>query len=335
MRSLLGVSFVWICVGACGGGVDINATASNVCSEIAKVACHNLYQCCAEGEIEDFLGVEHPRTESECQEDVRRMCVRSIARFDAAIEADRVRFESSVMNDCLESLVAPSGTCASVDETLPWAEACMNSAWAGLVADGGQCFGSFECAGADSFCAPNQTCTARPTDGQPCGASGCATGFFCELGTCRPQLAGGQPCTSALQCRAPLFCDFASAAPTCTEVRDGGEPCTSSNGCKSNQCIPGTCAGSTQSCFTDANCSGRCADGSGACTQDFQCSLGQCSVSMTDCSSTAGCPIGETCVFPVTCNPGDCVGDPVCAQAQIVVDYCEDALGDLPFPATN
>jgi hypothetical protein len=305
-----------------------------VCSEIAEVACHNLYQCCSEGEIEDFLNVTDPRSEQECQEDVRRQCARSIAKLDAAIEAKRVRFDAAIMNNCLEALVAPSDRCATVDSVLPWADACMNSAWVGLVPDGSQCFGTFECEGADSACAPNQICTARPTDGQPCSATvGCATGNFCQTGTCRRQLGEGQPCTSEIQCLDELFCNFAAAQPVCAAVHDGGQPCTGNSSCKSNQCIPGTCSNSTQQCFTNSNCSGRCADDNSICTQDSQCALGTCSMTATTCTSPLDCTgTGNTCVFPVRCNPGTCVGTPVCTEAQLVVDYCEDALGALPFP---
>ncbi len=338
MRSLSGASLVLIGLVACGGGVDVNANSDNVCSEIAKVACHNLYRCCSEGEIEDFLNVSEPRTEPQCQEDVKRLCERGVARLDASISAQRVRFDSDTMNNCLEALVAPDDACATVETTLPWAEECMNSAWVGLVADGGQCFGNFECGSRDSFCAPNQTCTAKPTNGQACGVAGCATGNFCQAGTCRPQSGAGQPCTSELQCQDPLFCDFTAVTPTCTEVREAGQPCASDAGCKSGDCIPGTCAGSTQSCFTDANCSGRCSDDNSPCSSDLTCStLGTCSITTTmTCSLTNPmCPVGETCVPSVRCNPGDCVGNPVCSQAQLVVDYCQDAAGDLPFPVTN
>ena len=100
---------LWICLVACGGGVSVSTNASNVCSEIAEVACHNVYKCCSEGEIEDFLGVDEPRTEPQCKEDVRRTCERNIAKLDAAIEEKRVRFDSDLMNNCLEAIVAPSG----------------------------------------------------------------------------------------------------------------------------------------------------------------------------------------------------------------------------------
>jgi len=337
MRSILGVSFVWFCFAACGDGVSVGTNASNVCSEIAEVACHNLYQCCSEGEIEDRLNVSEPRTEPQCKEDIKRMCERDIARLDEGIEKKRVKFDSEIMNTCLEALVAPDDTCATVDTTLPWTEACMNNAWVGLVADGGQCFGSFECTSKDSYCAPNQTCMAKPQAGQPCTtATGCATGNFCSAGICRPQLGENAQCASTAQCLKPLFCDFAAATPVCTAVRDGGQQCQSDQACKSGDCIPGTCEGTTTNCFTNANCNGRCADDGAFCVMDSNCASSVCSLSQTACiiGGTA-CPLGEQCIFPVRCNPGVCVGTPVCTTAQLVADYCQGALNAVPFPQTN
>jgi hypothetical protein len=36
-------------------------------------------------------------------------------------------------------------------------------------------------------------------------------------------------------------------------------------------------------------------------------------------------------VFPVKCLPAECVGDIVCAEQHLNVDYCEAALGSVPF----
>jgi hypothetical protein len=36
-------------------------------------------------------------------------------------------------------------------------------------------------------------------------------------------------------------------------------------------------------------------------------------------------------VFPVKCLPAECVGDIVCAEQHLNVDYCEAAIGSLPF----
>jgi hypothetical protein len=338
MRSSLGVSIVWLCFAACGGGVDVSTNSGNVCSEIAKVACHDLYQCCSEGEIEGFLRVSEPRTEPQCKEDVTRLCEREVALLDESIDKKRVRFDSELMNNCLDALVAPSNACATVEASLPWTEECMNSAWIGLVPDGGQCFGSFECASKDSFCAPNQICTAKPTNGQPCtgGVDSCATGFYCQT-TCRPQVGAGQQCSFTQQCTEPLICDATSL--TCTNLHETGEPCTSNAACKSQRCLPGTCAGTTTPCFNSAACGLRCTNNGNTCFQDSGCGVpGRCSFTTTTMCTTFSNPctaLGETCIFPQLCQPSTCVGTPVCGEAQRVTDYCEDALEDFPVIGTN
>jgi hypothetical protein len=327
---LIAIAFL---LGCGGGGVDVSTNQDNVCGEVAKVACHNLYQCCAEGEIERFLSVSDPRTEDECREDVTRSCARSIASLDFAIDQKHVRFDAKIMNDCLDAMVAPSDTCATIASALPWTAACMNSAWIGVVADGDACLSTAECGSKNSFCSAGQKCVARPSEGQPCG-TGCATGLFCSAGTCRTQLDTGGACTSAIQCRDGLFCDLAAVPSACAPRHAAGEACTSNAACTSTQCNPGTCAGTGSTCFADSGCIGQCANGNGSCTLDSQCAAGTCSLTpTTTCFSTAGCTgVGNVCVFPVRCIPGDCVGDVVCADRHLTVDYCQAALNDLPVP---
>lgn len=326
-----------LAVGCGGDGVEISANEDNVCGEIAEVACNNLYQCCTEGEIEDFLNVSEPRTELQCREDVKRACQRSILTLNDSFAAGRVTFNAERMNECLGAIVAPEDSCGEIVPTLPWREACMESAWVGTVAVGGTCIFGHDCAGApDNFCAPNQKCTAKPTAGFPCG-SGCASGFYCQTGTgtaiCQPRLAAGAPCTSTSQCQTELFCDTSALPmPVCAARLPGGSPCTSSSGCASGQCVPGQCMGSTQSCFRDTDCGSRCANNGFPCTTSSQCSTGTCSVGGNACTSQVSCTAGggDTCVFPVLCLPGDCIGDPICTAQTVSVDYCE-SVGELPL----
>lgn len=350
MRAFRAVAVGFAVVIACGGddGVSINTNKDNVCSQIAEVACHNLYQCCTEGEIENYLNVSDPRTEAQCRDDLTKACDRQEARIQDAITNKRVTFDSKIMNDCLESIVAPSGTCASVDMMAPWVDACMDSAWIGAVADGGMCHAGFECV-TDSYCSPGETCIALPTANMPCSSNGCASGLYCNAGTCAALVAQGGMCTSTSQCAKDLFCDTTSATPTCTALHAGGEHCTSSSTCASNQCLPGTCTNSTSTCYTDANCGGRCQTGNFFCSVDRDCGNGTCSNSPTTfCSSDLTCQgLGSgsgsgsgsgtsgTCVYTNHCMPGTCQGDIVCADAQVVVDYCSQALGALPKPPTN
>jgi len=333
MRNCFAILVV-VAVGCGGdGGVDIDSNKDNVCGEIAEVACHNLYQCCAEGEIEDFLGVSEPRTELQCRDDVARICERRAGTLSFSIQEGRVRFDAAIMNACLEALVAPDDTCATVVSKLPWTEACMNSAFVGTVATDQTCLFSHECAGGvDAFCAPSQKCAMRPTAGQPCG-SGCASAFFCQAGTCAPRVAAGGMCASTTQCQKDLFCDISAGQPVCTARLPGGSACTSSAGCQSGQCVPGQCMGTANSCFRDLDCGGRCADDNSFCTTAANCATGSCSVGLNACTSNTQCTAGggDTCNFPVACLPGDCIGDPVCTAATITVDYCTGALNELPL----
>jgi hypothetical protein len=321
-----------VAAGCSGGGVDISTSASNVCDEIAEVACHNMYQCCTEGEIEDFLNVSEPRTEPQCRVDLTRACERASLTLNDSLVAGRVRFEPERMNSCLDAIVAPDDSCGMIVATLPWKEACMESAFVGTVEIGGSCLFAHDCAGApDNFCAPNQKCAAKPTAGFPCG-TGCASAFFCSAGICQPKLAAGAPCLSTSQCQQELFCDIGAPMPVCTAKQPGGSACTSSLGCASGQCIPGQCMGTSQSCFRDADCLSRCADDGSFCTTSANCSTGTCSVGGNLCTSNLNCTAGGTdaCVFPVLCLPGDCLGDPICTSQTLSVDYC-DSVQQLPI----
>ena len=336
------LAILMLAVGCGGSGsVNVDADEDNVCGEIAEVACHNLYQCCAEGEIEDFLGVSEPRTELQCRDDIEVICERRAGTLAFSIQEGRVRFDKELMNTCLDALVAPDNTCVSVVSKLPWVDACMNSAWIGTVAVDQTCLFAHDCAGgADAFCAPNQKCKMLPTAGFPCAAGACASQFFCMTGVCAPRVAAGAMCTSTAQCQKDLFCDTTVSPAVCAAKAPGGAACTSDFGCQSNDCIPGQCMGTTQTCFTDTQCGSRCANNPNrSCATSANCGAGNCQTAGTCCGLECpinptvfqNCPTGDTCVFPVQCLPGDCIGDPVCTVATFDVDWCTDPLSQLPL----
>lgn len=335
MRALLKTfvlgGFVALAIGCGDDAVSIETSAENVCEEIAEVACHNLYGCCTEGEIESFLGVDEPRSKDQCEVDVQRACVRATASVNDSVKAGRVRFDTAVMNACLNAIVAPDDTCAEVVPEVPWAESCMTSAWVGVVEPDAECFFSYECAGTpDAFCGPSQRCVERSDFGEPCG-QGCKAAFFCSQDNlCAPRVPEGIGCLSNNECQKGLFCDQEAAVPVCTVPGEAGAACRTSSACKSGQCIPGMCSGTGQSCFEDEDCSGSCADDGSFCTNDGQCSVGQCETSGFTCFDPTDCGTGDTCVFPVQCIQADCIGDPVCTEPRIIIDYCEDAVSQLP-----
>jgi hypothetical protein len=323
---------VFVVVTGCGGnGPDISTTQDNVCDQVASVACFDMYQCCAEGEIERFLGVSDPRTIDQCHEDVQTLCERQLAQINFSVKNKHLKFDSKIMNDCLDLLVAPDGTCVTVSSMLPWTDACMASAWTGAVGDGDACDFADECS-KDSFCNTSRVCTTLPGDGMPCGVQGCATGLYCAT-TCHPLLAVGGTCTLSTQCQKGLFCDTVDTH-VCTPLHAVGEACNGNNSCTSETCLPGTCANSTISCTSATSCAQHCADNNAPCGVDANCGngLGICSVGGAACSVVAPCAgVGNMCVFPVKCQHDACLGNVVCAEAHTFVDYCQGAISALPL----
>ncbi len=343
MRAALGLALVSLV--ACGSDStkpSISTSKDNVCDQIAQVACYDMYQCCSEGEIEKDLGVTDPRTEDQCRDDIRRLCERRLADAEASLTAGRVTFDSGAMNTCLKAILAPDNECATVVDKLPWTDACMMSAWVGTVPVGGQCFFAFDCAGdGTAYCAPNQTCTALPTAGQPCSFNQpCAMGDYCDFTNdqCKALQGQGGMCTSTAQCNKDLFCDLSGGTGTgsCQALHGGGEPCTSPQACESGQCNPGRCMRNNNSCYTSASCSKYCGAGpfqNSFCSSDTSCE-GYCSVTTTQlCTASTQCPqtpTPETCIF-YPCVADTCVGDVVCSSSQVTVDYCTGAVGALPL----
>ena len=313
----------------------IATTKDNVCDQVAAVACYDLYACCTQGQIERALSLTDPEPISQCKDDVKKACIVALAGPLNSVTQGRATFSGAAMDACLKALAAPDGQCATIGMAEPWVTACMTSAFVGTVADGSQCNFAFECASATSTCAPDQTCTPLPTQGQPC-ATGCAMGFYCNGGTCATQLPSGAACTGFGQCQKDLFCDLSQPTPTCTALRDSGQPCDGNQACKNNQCLPGTCQGLGFSCFDNATCGMRCSNSTfTSCTTNCSltgggCGFGRCSVSGASCCVTGDCgTTGGTCSTPPgTCQAVPCVGDVVCANVELTVDYCT-AGGDV------
>jgi hypothetical protein len=329
----------------CQDGVSVDASADSFCEEFAEVACHNMYQCCSESQIEQELGVSEPRTEVQCREDKTRLCVRSTASYRDSLAENRVTFNAEALNGCLSALLAPDDTCSTYVDTLPWLEVCKAEVWTGLVATGGNCFFDHDCAGApkSAECGPDQKCVTLPTAGFPCPTGQCAADFFCGTGgLCQARLAEGAPCTGTGQCTEKLFCDLAATPmPICTAQKPGGSMCSSDAGCISGDCVPGKCSGTNQQCYTDTQCGGHCANSTSFCTvgMDYSCNTtaGHCDVvTTTPCSgfsadtTCVNAAAGTKCIFNISCVPGDCVGDPVCTAPLFLADYCSAGLGLTP-----
>jgi hypothetical protein len=261
------------------------------------------------------------------------------------LAAARVTFDPQRLNDCLNAVVAPDGTCAAVVSELPWEEVCgdKNFPWVGTVPTDGTCFFSFDCQGApDSYCGADQKCHMKPTAGFPCSFGTCASAYYCgPNNTCAPRVAAGAPCIQDNQCQDELFCDRKGTTSTtddvCAAPQPGGAPCSDNDGCSSDTCISGRCEGSTfDTCFTDLECSSHCAGSSQFCQTSGDCGPGFCMQSPgTSCVSDTDCStLGPCTGYQRTCLPGDCVGDSVglCTSAVLTADYCE-SYENIPLPS--
>lgn len=335
MKARLAPLIAALAVVACNdsGRPQPSANKDNVCNQIAQVVCYDLFQCCSEAQIESYLRVSDPRTEGECESDVTRLCEQRTAQVDASVKAGRVTFDGAAMTACLKALTV-NGDCTSIGAALPWVEACMQPAWIGAVAVGSQCTRSYECAGTGAaYCAANQMCAALPTEGMACANGTCATGFYCGVGTCHALLPAGATCTSTTQCAKGNYCTT-GATRQCAALRNAGESCTGNAACASSQCLPGTCAGSSTTCFSSADCTGRCSNNANAfCTLDRDCGNGACSIGGATCTGPTQCVgAGNVCVFPNTCTLNACMGDVVCAGSQVSADYCTGATAAVPPP---
>jgi hypothetical protein len=335
---------------ACSGddAVSIGTNQDNFCSQIADVVCHNVYQCCTESEIENYLNVSDPRTELQCRDDVTRDCERDAPEVRDSLKAGRVTFDPAKLNACLTAVLAPDGVCSQVVTDYPWKEACdiKNVPWVGTVATDGQCFFSFDCAGSpDSFCGPDQKCHMKPGAGFPCSTGGvCASAYYCgSNNTCTQKLAVGAACLTGQVCEKDLFCDSKGTTVTtddvCAAKQPGGAACFGDQGCSSGDCISGLCQGSTfQTCYADTGCLNHCAGlANQNCGVSGDCGRGFCSgnTSLT-CYDTAECTAQSagTCgLYPYTCVPTDCVGDSVgvCTSAIRTADYCTN-FANIPHP---
>lgn len=153
------------------------------------------------------------------------------------------------------------------------APACVTAGT--LPADAG-CLSAIQCAssscggrGVTATTVNCGTCTALPTNGQPCGQSGCLPGYACTEGTCAPVvvqhgLDAGAACaiTQATEpCAAPYIC---GSTHTCVPYECGATVCAGQTVCNptTHACEPPATSGQACSaayctdastCYEDAS----------------------------------------------------------------------------------
>lgn len=227
MKLLLAVTCV-VAVACSDSKPKVEVTKDNLCDQIAKVACYDMYRCCDDSQIESTLMTTSVPAQASCEDTLRGGCEQDpeLVRVQASVAAGHMAFDAAALNTCLTALLEPADRCASSDATPPWAAACMTVAWTGVVPINGMCDYSDECADPSTYCATSRTCVPRPHNGQPCNPGGCTPGTYCDPGNvCRTDVAHGGACTADVQCGDGFSCAVdGSCRPA--PVDTAGDYCT-------------------------------------------------------------------------------------------------------------
>jgi hypothetical protein len=312
---------------------DVNAeTASGeLCIEIAKVMCYNLFECCTGQQIEETLGIEITTDESDCRHDIELICLDDLSYIFWALGQGNASLDAEQANLCLEALLVGEEGCFPFTLGHPAYEAaCPESIVQGTQGEGGACLTDLECQ-QDMYCAANRKCESLPKAGEECSFdSGCVSGYFCgadEMGDfiCQAYKQMGEACSYAFPmalCAPELYCEFTDEyldEGVCKNMKTIGEACADDMPCLDGICLSGNCADGRE-CSDDSDCGGACENSGGYCEDDTDCD-GTCADGGGWCDEDSDC--GGTCAISgYYCNDDwDCHDSGTCASSGY---YCYD-----------
>lgn len=339
--------------------LDIKVTKDNLCSEIAKVTCRNMFTCCTGLEIESMLGVEQSTTETACRTDQRLECEALTAELQDSLDKNRASLTIASVESCLNELIVED---QCFPQVTTFATSCTAEAVKGNQAAGAECLNGFDCV-EDAYCGTDRKCKALAGAGEDCGTTAeCVPGLYCGMdesdtaatGTvCLSPNAVGDACDGDYECAEDAYCevDPVSGDGTCAALTALGTACDSDDMCLSGFCLPGSCENgnacfddgdcglgscrdSGMSCIGNGDCYGMCETSGSTCYDGFPCA-GTCSISASGCYDDTECPgvcsnSAYSCYDDSYCDPLDasdsCVQTETCvAEACIQTDVCEGA----------
>ncbi len=316
-------------IGGCKQESDVSVAVdeTHYCSEIAKVVCENVFECCTGAEIEDQFGRTITTRKGKCLRDVELMCEQANSALLLSLRKGTVTVDAVSADACLESLVV-GDTCFQLTAEPPIAAECYEALFQGTVGIGKACVYDIECTGS-AYCGSDRKCKALPVKDQPCDAMApraCDEGLYCDMdSTCQPLKKGGEECDAINKCGGDLFCDDdpTDGENVCKSRKAVGAACGGDVECLSSYCIPGLCGDGSQ-CFGDDDCFGTCEDSGEECASDDDCA-GTCQESGDPCLADWDCfGADDKCVHP-ECH-SKCIGQPVCGEEYDMYDYCEVGL---------
>jgi hypothetical protein len=263
---------------------------------------------------------------------------RRVLRSVAAVTAGSLEFDPLAAKSCLDALGAES--CEGEGVVSRSLRETCDAVFTGRAEEGAACFSASECAGFDAVCegACDESCcegvctlaAAALADGAACdGSVPCSDSSHCAyddmgVGTCKPKIGAGEPCTAPDACTKGNACDPNSGA--CFKQAATGASCNpnlTADGCAhrneycdaaSSKCTP--LPGPGEPCATNALLV------DGACAPYAECRDGNCIArpSEGDACSNGACGADLRGALPSAVRCGDmdtCVArapEPLCIQ---------------------
>ncbi len=245
------------------------------------------------------------------------------ASFQAAVDDGRLAYDAAAQATCLAAIDAT--TCLQILHDLNFF-GCVEPAFTGRVAPGGQCQDTLECL--DGYCTfPTNTCpgTCAPRvalNGSCVADEQCAAGLVCGNSTCQAVTVvadGGAACNGVTQvCGATSYCP--GAGLSCEPLGNEGTFCYTPSRCSASL----TCRWVTNSCEAYAARGQPCGP-TAACNEfiDYCTPGGLCAALPTP---------GQSCADSLNCGgdawcdalfSGTCVANPTLGQPCGLGGWCQ------------
>jgi hypothetical protein len=232
------------------------------------------------------------------------------------VTAGRSEFDGTKAQACFDAFDAVLANACS-GASIADLESLCDPMIVGLVAEGGNCGDSSECADESLDCVYEQdncygTCQTEPGD-----SCDCTDEQYCdyeiETPECKALKAAGEACDGSEECTSTTRCVSGTCGAPMANLLDDGEACTLAfDDQGAATCKPGS--GCIDLMASQEGVSGTCgalkAEG-GSCLFSTECQAGKACTGtdlMTGMTGVCGGPLddGEMCMLPFECKSGNC-----------------------------
>ena len=176
--------------------ISVVVDTTHYCSEVAKVVCENVFECCTGAQIEQQFGLTITTKKGKCLRDVELMCEKANPALLLSLEKGTVTVQAEAATTCLESLIVEE-SCFLRAAELPVAPECFETIFDGTQGISKACVYDIECQGS-AYCGSDRKCKALPLMGQPCDSLApqpCDEGLYCDQDNiCQYLKKGGEDC---------------------------------------------------------------------------------------------------------------------------------------------